>query len=204
MKTITALTMALCLTITLIAQDTYKGKFYKNQFYIQTDIKIPKGFHQGYDEDEGLLISINYGAQALIEDIAIMANDDTICFEAIHFPNEEIEWVEITEGLWINAIGQEEDLVDSFHESDEIKMHYAGFLATGEPFDNSFIRNKPLTGKLQWFISGFAIGAINVMPNTIRIIKISPELAYGSRGGGNVPPNSTIYYVIYNLENPRV
>jgi len=92
----------------------------------------------------------------------------------------------------------------SFEKSAEIKMHYAGFLETGEPFDNSFIRNKPLIGKLGMFISGFSIGAINVLPNTIRIIKISPELAYGAKGGGNVPPHATIYYVIYNLENPRV
>jgi len=52
-------------------------------------------------------------------------------------------------------------------------------------------------------IPGFSIGAINVMPNTVRIIKISPEHAYGPTGGANIPPNATIYYVIYNMENPR-
>lgn len=186
-----------------MAQDKYVGDFAQNEFYIHTPTKIPIGNHIGFDSDEGITISINYGQQAAFKDFTVKVNSDTICQEELQFPIKEIKWVEIKKGLWINSIDKEEELIDSFEKSAEIKMHYAGFLETGEPFDNSFIRNKPLIGKLGMFISGFSIGAINVLPNTIRIIKISPELAYGTTGGGNVPPNATIYYVIYNLENPR-
>lgn len=203
MKKAILIIIQILLTISLIGQDKYDGQFSKDEFYIHTENKIPIGDHVGFDSDEGITISINYGKQASFKDITVKVLSDTICYEKMLFPINEIEWVEIKKGLWINSINKEERFVDSFDKSDEIKMHYAGFLETGEPFDNSFIRNKPLKGKLEWFISGFSIGAVNVMPNTIRIIKISPELAYGTKGGGNIPPNSTIYYVIYNLENPR-
>lgn len=197
------ITIHLLFSINLIGQDAYQGEFAKDEFYLKIDTKIPLKKHIGYDEDEGIEISINYGENALIKDITVLKNSDTVCYEAIQFPLKEIKWVEIKKGVWINYDRDEERFINEFEKSDKIKMHYAGFLETGEPFDNSFIRNEPLKGKLGWFITGFSIGAVNVMPNRVRIIKIAPEQAYGSKGGGNVPPDSTIYYVIYNLENPR-
>lgn len=194
----------LILSVNLIGQDKYEGEFAKDQFFLKSQKKIPLDNHIGYDADEGLTLSINYGKNAAIENIVALINSDTICTQAIQSPITAVKWVEIIKGLWINSIGDEERFVDSFNKSEKIKMHYAGFLETGESFDNSFIRNEPLKGKLEWFISGFSIGAVNVMPNTVRIIKISPDLAYGAKGGGNIPPNATLYYVIYNLENPRV
>jgi len=201
-KKITVLTAISFLIINLYGQDKYVGDFSDNQFFLGGNTKIPIGNHIGYDEDEGLEIAIKYGKNASIKSVAVLSGNDTVCFEQLNFPNKKTDWIEIKKGLWNNSVDNEEELIKSFSESDEIKMHYAGFLKNENPFDNSFIRNKPLIGKLKWFIKGFAIGAINVKPNTLRIIKISPELAYGSKGGGNIPPNSTIYYVIYNLENP--
>lgn len=203
MKKLTLLTLYLLVAINLFGQDNYKGIFAADEYFTQTSTKIPIGKHIGYDADEGLKISINYGQGASLEDITVEVNADTLYHEPIRFPSTEIEWIEIKKGLWINSTGEGEVFYDSFDESDEIKMHYAGFLESGKAFDNSFIRNQPLKGKLAWFIPGFAIGSVNVMPNTIRIIKIAPELAYGSKGASSIPPNSTIFYVIYNLENPR-
>ena len=197
------LSISVLLSIQLIAQDRYEGQFSKEENHLQQISNIPIGKHVGFDEDEGLTITINYGDLSSINNISVQIASETICQAELNFPADDLEWKEITEGLWINDIGEEEPYAVSYDNSDKIKMHYAGFLVFGDPFDNSFIRNEPLAGKLKYFIPGFSIGAVNVMPNTIRVIKIAPELAYGTKGGGNIPPNATLYYVIYNIENPR-
>ncbi len=188
--------------VNLLAQDTYQGKFSHRNFYIGTESPIPVGNHTGYDADEGLTISIKYGKNAFIRTIQVKKHDKIICDERIRFPIKESRWIQIKKGLWINSVKPQEQFATAVNDTATIKMHYAGFLRSGEPFDNSFIRNLPLTGNLGHFIAGFSLGAVNVMPNTVRILKIAPELAYGPKGFGNIPGNATIYYVLYNLENP--
>lgn len=194
----------LLFSVNLISQDLYKGEFSIDGYFIGTETKIPLGDHYGKDDDERIEIAVAYGKNASINRITVLEDADTICYKNFSNNFDDIEWIEIEEGLWIDKVEGDEVFAVNFDPTSEVKMHYAGFLETREPFDNSFIRNKPLIGKLKWFITGFAIGALNVMPNTIRIIKISPDLAYGAKGAANIPPNATIYYIIYNLENPRV
>lgn len=87
-----------------------------------------------------------------------------------------------------------------FDKEPKVKLHYYGYLLNGKPFDNSFIRNKPLTGKLRFFIKGFSLGVTNMEKGETRVIKIAPEMGYGNRQGGNVPPNSTLIYYLYLIE----
>lgn len=205
MKTYLILSIIFFFSInSLQGQDNYAGKFSDIEFYRLGKIPVPLNEHVGFDHSEGITILIDYGKSGAFKTFTAMQGSDTICFSSLNFPEKEIKWTKIENGIWINSVETQEDFHHSFNKNDEIKMHYAGFLEDGQPFDNSFIRNKPLQGKLSRFIKGFSIGAINVKPNSIRIIKISPEKAYGSKGGGNIPPNSTIYYVIYNLQNPKV
>ncbi len=183
-------------------QENYTGEFHEDQFFLKSKNKLPFNTHTGFDEEEGISIIVDYDKNASIKSIEVMKRNRLICSETLNFPNQNVKWQIITDGIWINSIDEEEKPYINYQETESIKMHYAGFLSTGEPFDNSFIRNSPLKGNLGMFIRGFAIGAINVAPNTVRIVKISPEQAYGRKGGGNIPPNATLYYIIYNMENP--
>jgi len=182
----------------LLAQNKYTGQFSKYVTYIGTETKIPIGKHVSFDQKYQLKIEVEYGKRAWINNINI---DNGFHIESLDLPAsfEEIEWELITEGIWINKIA-EKNLGKIEYDGEEIiKLHYAGFLVDGKPFDNSFIRNKPLEGRNGYLIPGFSIGHENIKPGEMRLIKISPEKAYGNKKTGNIPANSTLVYLIYRL-----
>ena len=87
---------------------------------------------------------------------------------------------------------------------DIVTVHYTGMLRNGDVFDTSAGRG-PLTfeletGRLQdqdaVLIEGFVQGVVGMRVGGIRRITIPPELAYGNRQHGPIPPNATIVFQI--------
>ncbi|KXX74436.1 hypothetical protein MMYC01_207923 [Madurella mycetomatis] len=80
---------------------------------------------------------------------------------------------------------------------DSIDVHYRGTLTNGNKFDASYDRGKPLNftvGEGQ-VIKGWDEGLLGMKVGEKRKLIIPPELAYGSRGAGNViPPNATLIF----------
>lgn len=181
------------------AQDKYQGEFSKNEKFIDRDDFIPIGTHKVFDEDEKLSYRINYGESGIIKKIKLNKSGEK---ERQKFPKsiDRIVWEEITDGVWINKVEGQAPNYTEFNKEQEVKLHYSGHLLNGTPFDNSFIRDKPLIGKLGYFIKGFSLGVANMKKGEVRIIKIAPEMGYGDKQGGNVPPNSTLIYYIYRIE----
>jgi rhodanese-related sulfurtransferase len=98
-----------------------------------------------------------------------------------------------------------EILSDVLGEGVEIKNHYKvhvnyrGTLEDGTEFDNSFKRNKPLVFQigLRQVILGWEKGLMGMKVGGKRIIKIPPELGYGSRGAGElIPPNAILIFEV--------
>lgn len=85
---------------------------------------------------------------------------------------------------------------------DSITVHYVGMLTNGKVFDSSRDSNVPFTfvvGSGQ-VIRGWDEGLIGMREGGRRILTIAPDYAYGSRGIGPIPPNSTLIFEVELLK----
>jgi FKBP-type peptidyl-prolyl cis-trans isomerase len=80
-----------------------------------------------------------------------------------------------------------------------LKVHYSGWLEDGTKFDSSEDKGQPLEVKLGagQVIQGWEEALAGIKPGEKRQIVIPPNLAYGNRQVGNIPPGSTL---IFNIE----
>ncbi|MGA7838101.1 MAG: FKBP-type peptidyl-prolyl cis-trans isomerase, partial [Ignavibacteriaceae bacterium] len=83
-----------------------------------------------------------------------------------------------------------------------IKLQYYGYFTDGKKFDSSVEKDEPLniTYKVQPFIKGFQEGLGLMKKGTKAELIIPSDLAYGSRGNGKIPANSTLVFDIQILD----
>lgn len=83
-----------------------------------------------------------------------------------------------------------------------IKVHYTGYLEDGTKFDSSLDRNTPFSfilGQGQ-VIKGWDEGVAMLPIGTKAILRIPPDLGYGSMKRGAIPANATLFFEIDILE----
>lgn len=81
---------------------------------------------------------------------------------------------------------------------EKVIVHYTGVMTSGQKFDSSLDRGQPfafLLGKGQ-VIKGWdeGIGKLRVGDQATFIVP--PQLAYGEKGRGPIPPNATLIFVV--------
>ncbi|KAG8407701.1 Peptidyl-prolyl cis-trans isomerase fpr2 [Metarhizium acridum] len=82
-------------------------------------------------------------------------------------------------------------------KGDKVAMHYKGTLGdSGKKFDASYDRGQQLqftlgTGQV---IAGWEKGLLDMCIGEKRTLTIPPELAYGERGIGPIPPGATLIF----------
>jgi peptidylprolyl isomerase len=84
-------------------------------------------------------------------------------------------------------------------EGSEITAQYAGWLWDGTPFDSSWSRGgEPFTAFLDptSLIEGWVQGLVGQTVGSQVLLIVPPELGYGDRDMGTIPPNSTLVFVI--------
>jgi FKBP-type peptidyl-prolyl cis-trans isomerase FkpA len=77
-----------------------------------------------------------------------------------------------------------------------VSAHYTGRFPDGAKFDSSYDAGAPIefllgAGKV---IKGWDVGIEGMRVGGKRKLTIPPELAYGARGGGPIPPNATLVF----------
>ncbi len=78
-----------------------------------------------------------------------------------------------------------------------VKVHYSGYLTTGEKFDSSRDRGEPFSFSLGagQVIKGWDEGVAGMKVGGQRQLRIPPDLGYGATGaGGTIPPNATLIF----------
>ena len=81
----------------------------------------------------------------------------------------------------------------------QVSVHYEGKLTDGTIFDSSYKRDKPIKFSVGvgQVIKGWDEGIMLLNKGAIARFVIPSELAYGSRGAGNIiPPNSTLIFEV--------
>ena len=79
---------------------------------------------------------------------------------------------------------------------DTVKVHYKGTLIDGTEFDSSYRRGQPSTFKVKGVIKGWTEALQLMKEGSKWQLFIPPELGYGERGAGPVPPNSVLIFEV--------
>jgi len=85
---------------------------------------------------------------------------------------------------------------------DKVVTHYIGQLTDGTEFDSSHSRAEGLPVVLGGggVIAGFSQGLEGAKVGMLRKVVIPPELGYGDRDQGKIPPNSTLVFLLQIVE----
>ena len=79
---------------------------------------------------------------------------------------------------------------------DIIKVHYEGKLVSGEVFDSSFDRGKPLIMPLGGLVPAWMEALPRMKVGDEWMLYAPPELGYGADAAGPIPPNSVLIFRI--------
>ena len=84
---------------------------------------------------------------------------------------------------------------------ESVKVHYAGWLTDGTPFDDSFSRGVPFEARLGQVIPGWNEGLQLMKPGDAYWFVIPGDLAYGQRGSASkIGPDATLVFYVELLK----
>ena len=106
--------------------------------------------------------------------------------------------VEITSKSGLKYIDEKIGEGENPKKGDIIVVHYTGTLEDGSKFDSSRDRGQPFEFPIGMgrVIKGWEEGLATMKTGGKRKLIIPPELGYGSRGIGPIPPNSTLIFEV--------
>ena len=104
------------------------------------------------------------------------------------------------DGLNIEIVN--EGTGDAINNGEIAVVDYTGTLQDGTKFDSSIDRGVPFSFTLGagQVIQGWDLGIVGMKVGEVRNLTISPDLGYGSRAVGPIPPNSTLLFNVKLLE----
>ncbi len=132
---------------------------------------------------------MGYGSQAMGEDIPA---NSTLVFD-----------VDLKKIMRSKVVSTKPGTGEAVKFGDAVEVNYIGKFTNGKKFDSSYDRKQPLplTIGRRGLIPGFTQGLCGMKVGEKRTVTIPPELGYGARATGPIPPNSTL---IFELELVKV
>ncbi len=110
-------------------------------------------------------------------------------------PGDSAKWTATPSGLKYTVIKQGNGPKPASEET-VVKVHYAGQLTDGTPFDSSYERGEPIDFPLNRVIKGWTEG-VQLMPvGSVYEFYIPAALAYGENGAGTIPPNAPLLFKV--------
>jgi FKBP-type peptidyl-prolyl cis-trans isomerase FkpA len=87
---------------------------------------------------------------------------------------------------------------EAAEEGDNIVVHYEGWLPSGTKFESSRARHEPIEIPLGMgvVIAAWDEGLVGMRVGELRRLVVPPELGYGARGSGNVPPDTPMVFQV--------
>lgn len=82
----------------------------------------------------------------------------------------------------------------------KVKVHYKGTLLDGTVFDDSYSRGNPMEFELDKVIRGFQEGLMLMPEGSKFVFYIPPQIGYGDRQVGRIPPNSLLIFEVELFE----
>lgn len=132
------------------------------------------------------------------EQVAAEAEENQAVADSFLAVNAEREGVTTTQsGLQYEVV--EEGDGASPDSADQVTVHYTGTLPDGTQFDSSR-DGEPATFPVQGVIPGFSEGLQLMSVGSNYKLYIPPELGYGPRPQGDIPPNSALIFDVELLE----
>lgn len=80
--------------------------------------------------------------------------------------------------------------------TDTVEVHYHGTLEDGTVFDSSVQRGTPAKFPLNRVIACWKMGIPQMKVGGKATLTCPPEVAYGERGTGRIPPNATLTFEV--------
>ena len=145
-------------------------------------------------------------AEFIEEEMAEEGDDHEAEGGAEQLRPDPIDWTVEPEGPAVSyeILSKPENCVKAANDGDVIELHYTATLAASEQkFDSSYDQGKPLKmvlGDRKRSIRGFDVGLQGVCAGERRLVTIPPAWAYGAKGLGPIPPESTLKFEIEVLE----
>lgn len=84
--------------------------------------------------------------------------------------------------------------------TDKVKVHYHGTLRSGEVFDSSVDRGQPASFGLNQVIPCWTEGVQKMKVGGKAKLVCPPDIAYGERAAGKIPPGATLVFEVELLE----
>ena len=78
--------------------------------------------------------------------------------------------------------------------TDVVTVHYRGTFPGGKEFDSSLVRGKPAEFPLNRVIKCWTEGVQRMKVGGKSKLTCPAAIAYGSAGGGPIPPNATLHF----------
>jgi peptidylprolyl isomerase len=120
--------------------------------------------------------------------------------KATPWPSTSADVIRSASGLEYFVVESGDPAGGSPDDNDLARVHYEGRLDDGTVFDSSYERGQPELFPVGMLIPGWVEALKLMKPGDHWMVRLRPNLAYGSESAGRIPPNSPLTFEVELVE----